>query len=332
MKKHYRIIIIGSGPAIYAARGELKPIVISGNQPGGQLMLTSDVENFPGFDKLINCSILMERMRRQAERFGTQFVDESITEVDFTSIPLKIRTSSSGRIDDNIDSTDNIFLTEFVVVVTGASAIWLGLESEQRRKGKGVSSCATCDGFFFKGKDVVVVGGGDTAIEEALFLSKLANSVKVIRRRSKLKASVAIQKKAFNNNKISFLWDSVITEIIGFGRVEGIRVKSTANGHTSDIKIDAVFVAIGHKPNTEIFDGQLEFDERSYSRKYNGSKTNIKGVFVAGDTYDYMYRRFCRVLGSYSLMSHFGWRCCASVENETNIANCLFFKNKHMIG
>lgn len=185
MKKHHKIIIIGSGPAgltaaIYAARGGLEPIIISGNQPGGQLMLTSDVENFPGFDEPIKGPVLMERMRRQAEHFGSRFIDKSITEVDFTSVPLKIRTDSSS-VDDNVDSTgDNLFLTESVIIATGASAIWLGLNSEQRLRGKGVSSCSTCDGFFFKGKDVVVVGGGDTAIEVALFLSKLTNSVKVI--------------------------------------------------------------------------------------------------------------------------------------------------------
>ncbi|MGH9975526.1 MAG: thioredoxin-disulfide reductase [Nitrososphaeraceae archaeon] len=301
MKKHHKIIIIGCGPAgltaaMYAARGGLEPIVISGNQPGGQLMLTSDVENFPGFDEPIKGPVLVERMRRQAERFGTKFVDESITEVDFTSISLKIGINSSG---DDFNSADNsLFLTESVIIATGASAIWLGLDSEQRLKGKGVSSCATCDGFFFKGKDVVVVGGGDTAIEEPLFLSKLANSVKVIHRRSKLKASVVMQKKVFNNNKISFLLNSIVTEIMGSGKVEGIKVKNIENGHTIDIKTDAVFVAIGHKPNTEIFDGQLELDERSYIRKYDGSKTNVKGAFVAGDAYDYKYRQAITAAGS----------------------------------
>jgi thioredoxin reductase (NADPH) len=252
-------------------------------------MLTSDVENFPRFDEPIKGPVLMERMRRQAERFGTRFVDESITEVDFTSIPLKIRTNSSG--DNSNVSENSLFLTETVIIATGASAIWLGLESEQKLRGKGVSSCATCDGFFFKGKDVVVVGGGDAAIEEALFLTKLANSVKVIHRRGKLNASVIMQKKAFNNNKISFLWNSIVTEIMGSGKVEGIRVKDTLSDNTLDIKTDAVFIAIGHKPNTEIFDGQLELDEWSYIRRYDGSKTNVKGVFVAGDAYDYKYRQ-----------------------------------------
>ncbi|MGA7369006.1 MAG: thioredoxin-disulfide reductase [Nitrososphaeraceae archaeon] len=299
MKKNCKIIVIGSGPAgltaaIYAARGGLEPIIISGDQPGGQLMLTSDVENFPGFDEPIKGPALMERMRRQAERFGTKFVDRSITEVDLTSIPLKIRTDSGeGGAADN-----NLFLTESIIIATGASAIWLGLDSEQRLKGKGVSSCATCDGFFFKGKNVVVVGGGDTAIEEALFLSKLTSSVKVIHRRNKLKASAAMQQKVFNNNKIFFIWNSIVTEIIGSSKVEGIRVKNIVNEGITDIKTDAVFIAIGHKPNTEIFEGQLELDNRSYIIKHDGSKTNIEGVFVAGDAYDYKYRQAITAAGS----------------------------------
>jgi thioredoxin reductase (NADPH) len=293
-----KVLIIGSGvagltAAIYAARGGLEPTVISGNQPGGQLMLTSDVENFPGFDEPIKGPDLMEKMRRQAERFGTKFVDGSITEVDFTSIPLKIRTDTSS---DNLNN--ELFLANSVIIATGASAIWLGLESEKRVKGKGVSSCATCDGFFFKGKDVVVVGGGDTAIEEALFLSKLAKSVKVIHRRTELRASAVMQRKAFNNEKISFLWNSIVTEILGTNNVGGIRIKNLLTGDTSETKTDAVFVAIGHRPNTEIFKGQLELDDRSYIKRYDESKTNINGVFVAGDAYDYKYRQAITAAGS----------------------------------
>ena len=288
-----KVLIIGSGvagltAAIYAARGGLEPTVISGNQPGGQLMLTSDVENFPGFDEPIKGPVLMERMRRQAERFGTRFVDESITEVDFSSLPLKIRTESSKE----------LFLADSVIIATGALALWLGLESERRLKGRGVSSCATCDGFFFKGKDVAVVGGGDTAIEEALFLSKLTSSVKVIHRRKELNASAVMQHKAFNNEKISFLWNSIVTEILGTNKVEGIRIKNLLTGDISEIKTDAVFVAIGHKPNTEIFKGQLELDDRSYIKRYDESKTNVEGVFVAGDAYDYKYRQAITAAGS----------------------------------
>src|SRR5919106_2371493 len=259
-------------------------------------MLTSDVENFPGFDEPIKGPVLMERMRRQAERFGTRFVDESITEVDFTSIPLKIRINSSG---DDFNSAENsLFLTESVIIATGSSAIWLGLDSEQRLKGKGVSSCATCDGFFFKGKDVVVVGGGDTAVEEALFLSKLTNSVKVVHRRKELRASTIMQRKAFNSEKISFLWNSIVTEILGTDRVEGIRTKNLLTQDTTEIKTDAVFVAIGHKPNTEIFKGQVELDDSSYIRRYDESKTSVEGVFVAGDAYDYKYRQAITAAGS----------------------------------
>jgi thioredoxin reductase (NADPH) len=298
-KESKKVLIIGSGvagltAAIYAARGGLEPIVFSGDQPGGQLMLTTDVENFPGFDEPIKGPDLMERMRRQAERFGTKFVEGSIAEVDFTSTPLKVRIDSSSSDDRN----NNIFLANSVIIATGASAIWLGLDSEQRFKGKGVSSCATCDGFFFKGKDVVVVGGGDTAMEEALFLSKLANSVTAIHKRKELKASAVMQRKVFNNDKISFIWNSVITEIFGTNKVEGIRVKDLVTGDISEIKADAVFVAIGHKPNTEIFDGQLELDARSYIKKYDGSKTNIEGVFVTGDAYDYKYRQAVTAAGS----------------------------------
>lgn len=288
-----KVLIIGSGvagltAAIYAARGGLEPTVISGNQPGGQLMLTSDVENFPGFDEPIKGPVLMERMRRQAGRFGTRFVDESIAEVDFSSFPLKVRTESSKE----------LFLADSVIIATGASALWLGLESERRLKGRGVSSCATCNGFFFKGKDVAVVGGGDTAIEEALFLSKLTNSLKVIHRRKELNASSVMQQKAFNNEKISFLWNSIVTEILGTNKVEGIRIKNLLTEDISEIKTDAVFVAIGHKPNTEIFKGQLELDDRSYIKRYDKSKTNVEGVFVAGDAYDYKYRQAITAAGS----------------------------------
>jgi thioredoxin reductase (NADPH) len=288
-----KVLIIGSGvagltAAIYAARGGLEPTVISGNQPGGQLMLTSDVENFPGFDEPIKGPVLMERMRRQAGRFGTRFVDDSIAEVDFSSFPLKVRTESSRE----------LFLADSVIIATGASALWLGLESERRLKGRGVSSCATCDGFFFKGKDVAVVGGGDTAMEEALFLSKLTNSLKVIHRRKELNASAVMQQKAFNNKKISFLWNSIVTEILGTNKVEGIRIKNLLTRDISEIKTDAVFVAIGHKPNTEIFKGQLELDDRSYIKRYDESKTNVEGVFVAGDAYDYKYRQAITAAGS----------------------------------
>ncbi|HSF49512.1 MAG TPA: thioredoxin-disulfide reductase [Nitrososphaeraceae archaeon] len=299
MSIHNKLIIIGSGPAgltasIYAARGGIEPLVISGNEPGGQLMYTSEVENFPGFDEPILGPILMEKMRKQAQRFGTRFVDKAISSVDFSSKPFRIRCSNSDNNNNNIEE----YFADSVIIATGASAVWLGLESEQRLRGGGVSSCATCDGFFFKGKDVVVVGGGDTAMEEALFLIKFTKSVMVIHRRNKLNASAIMQQKAFRNEKISFLWNTIIEDILGNSKVESVRVKNVITGESKDIRTDGVFVAIGHKPNTELFKGQIELDERGYIKKYEESKTSIDGVFVAGDVYDYKYRQAITAAGS----------------------------------
>lgn len=291
----YKVIIIGSGPAgltaaIYAARGGIEPVVVSGNEPGGQLILTSDVENFPGFSDAIKGPELMENMRKQTEKFGTQFVDNIVTSVDFSSRPFKVTVSNQ------------IHTAEAVIIATGSSAMWLGLESETRLKGKGVSACATCDGFFFKGKDVVVVGGGEVAIEEALFLTKLTKSVKVIHRRDELRAMQIMQQRAFSNPKISFIWNSVVEEILGENKVEGIKIrnikKTGEEEEESEIKCDAVFVAIGHKPNTEIFRGHIELDSKGYVKKYDESKTNIEGIFVAGDVYDYTYRQAVTAAGS----------------------------------
>jgi len=286
-----KVIIIGSGPAgltaaIYAARGGLEPVVISGNEPGGQLMLTTDVENFPGFPDAIGGPDLMQNMRKQAERFGTKFIDAAVGSVDFLLRPFKINVG------------DTVHTTEAVIIATGSSAMWLGLESETRLKGKGVSACGTCDGFFFKGKDVVVVGGGDVAIEEALFLSKLTNSVKVIHRRDELRAARIMQQRASNNKKISFVLNSIIDEILGEKRVEGIRIRNVHTNVLSTIRCDAVFVAIGHKPNTDFFRGKLELDNKGYVKKYDENKTNIDGIFVAGDVYDYTYRQAVTAAGS----------------------------------
>lgn len=298
MSVHNKLIIIGSGPAgltasIYAARGGVEPLVISGNEPGGQLMYTTEVENFPGFDEPILGPTLMEKMRKQAERFGTRFVDNAISSVNFSSKPFLIKCPSM-----NNSENDEEYFADSVIIATGASASWLGLESEQRLRGRGVSSCATCDGFFFKGKDVIVIGGGDTAIEEALFLVKFTKSVMVIHRRNKLNASAIMQQKAFRNEKISFLWNTIIEDIIGDNKVESVRVKNVITEQTSDIRTDGVFVAIGHKPNTDLFKGQIELDERGYVKKYEESKTNIDGVFVAGDAYDYRYRQAVTAAGS----------------------------------
>ena len=287
-----RVIIIGSGPAgltaaIYAARGGLAPVVISGNEPGGQLTFTTDVENFPGFPDVIRGPDLMEGMRKQAERFGTKFIDTAVSSVDFLSKPFKV----------NLGNKDTQ-TAEAVIIATGSSAMWLGIESESRLKGKGVSACGTCDGFFFKGKDVIVVGGGEVAVEEALFLSKLTNSVKVIHRRDELRATRIMQQRASNNKKISFVWNSIIDEILGENKVEGIRIRNVHTNQLSEIRCDGVFVAIGHQPNTDVFRGKLELDNAGYIKKYEESKTNIDGIFVAGDVYDYTYRQAVTAAGS----------------------------------
>lgn len=316
----HKIIIIGSGPAgltaaIYAARAGINPLVISGDQPGGQLILTSEVENFPGFEEPILGPELMTKMRNQAERVGTKILDTFVNHVDFSSKPFKVSTydnietltdnetvadnkNGMGNKDKDKSNNKNILLTESIIIATGASAMWLGLESENKLKGRGVSACATCDGFFFKQKDVVVIGGGDTALEEALFLSKLAKSIKVIHRRNELRAMKILQQRAFQDNKISFIWNTVVEEIIGQTKVEGIKIRNTRTDKITELKCDGVFVAIGHKPNTELFSGQIEIDNKGYIKKYEESKTNIEGVFVAGDVYDFTYRQAITAAGS----------------------------------
>jgi thioredoxin reductase (NADPH) len=286
------VIIIGSGPAgltaaIYAARGGLDPIVVSGNEIGGQLMLTSDVENYPGFPDPVQGPLLMENMRKQAERFGTLFIDNAARSVDFLARPFKITVGEN-----------QVYNAEAIIIATGSSAMWLGLESETRLKGKGVSACATCDGFFFKDKDVIVIGGGEVAIEEALFLAKFTKTVVVVHRRDELRAARIMQQRAFNNPKISFIWNSIVEEIMGDSKVEGVKIVNTKTGNKSEIKSNAVFVAIGHKPNTEIFKNQVELDDKGYVRKYGESKTSVEGVFVAGDVYDYNYRQAVTAAGS----------------------------------
>ncbi|HEY3111536.1 MAG TPA: thioredoxin-disulfide reductase [Chloroflexota bacterium] len=301
------VVILGSGPAgltaaIYAARASLSPLVIAGAEAGGQLMLTSDVENYPGFPEGIMGPELMAKFREQAEKFGAQILDEDATEVDFNQAPYMIKTERGS------------YRTHSVIIATGASAIWLGLESETRLRGRGVSTCATCDGFFFRGKDIVVVGGGDTAVEEATFLTRFASKVTLVHRRDQLRASKIMQERAFNDPKISFIWDSVVDEVVGDDSVRAVRLKNVKSGDVSELKTDGLFVAIGHKPNTEILKGKLDLNEKGYVEALNGSEslTRIEGVFVAGDVEDFHYRQAVTAAGA---------GCKAALEAERYLAS-----------
>ena len=283
-KRLYDVIVIGSGPAgltaaIYTSRNELRTLVIAGSLWGGQLMLTTEIENFPGFSEGVMGPELMENMRRQAEKFGAEIIFEDATSVDFKSKPFRVKAG------------DNTYEARSVIIATGASRRWLGLESEQRLRGKGVSVCATCDGPFFKDKKVVIVGGGDTALKEALELTKFAKEVKIIHRRNRLRASRFLQKRAFSNPKIGFVWNAVVQEIIGEERVEGVRLKRTDTGEEFTIECDGVFIAIGSKPNTEIFRNQIELDKDGYIITRDETKTSVEGVFAAGDVQDRRYRQ-----------------------------------------
>ncbi len=290
MAEQRELIIMGSGPAgmtaaIYAARGNLKPLVITGLPPGGQLMLTSEVENYPGFPDGILGPELMDRMRKQAERFGAEFLEYDVTSVNLLKYPFEVRVN------------EDLYKAKAIIIATGASVKWLGLESEQRLIGRGVSSCATCDAPFFNDKDVVVVGGGDTAINDALILTKYAKKVTVVHRRDKLRASKILQNRAFKNIKINFKWNSVVEDIIGDKKVESVVIKDVKTGERSKIDCQGVFVAIGHKPNTDLFKGQIEMDDNGYIIRKNNTETNIKGVFVAGDVCDAQYRQAITAAG-----------------------------------
>lgn len=286
-----KAIVIGSGPAgltsaIYLVRGGIDTTVISGDQPGGQLIYTTDVENFPGFPGGILGPDLMTRIRQQAEKVGVKFSDSTVTGVDFNSNPFKIKTGSEE------------ILGDVVIIATGASALWLGLDSETKLKGKGVSACATCDGYFFKDKDVCLVGGGDVAIEDALFMTKLANKVFVINRRDELRATHILQQRALSNPKIEFVWWSIVKEILGDSHVTGIKIENVKDGKISEIPCSAIFITIGHKPNTEIFRGQVKINSNGFIEKVTKSQTNVEGVFVAGDVFDYEYRQAITAAGS----------------------------------
>ena len=284
-----KVIILGSGPAgltaaLYTARANLNPLVIGGVEWGGQLMLTTDVENYPGFVDGIKGPDLMENFRKQAKRFGAEIINENVTSVDFRKNPFQVSTA------------ENNYNANTIIIATGANSKWLGLSSEQKLIGRGVSSCATCDGFFFKNKNIVVVGGGDSAMEESLFLTKFANKVTVIHRRDKLRASKIMQERAFKNNKIEFVWDSEIVDVIGENSVTGIKIKNIKTNQVSEMEVQGLFVAIGHKPNTDFLKGQIDLNEKGYVI-HNGTRTNIDGVFVAGDVYDFRYRQAVTAAG-----------------------------------
>ncbi|MEB3197758.1 MAG: thioredoxin-disulfide reductase [Candidatus Sericytochromatia bacterium] len=302
----HHVIIVGAGPAgytaaIYAARANLQPLMFEGPQPGGQLMITTDVENYPGFPDAMTGPELMQRFRDQAARFGTQLVPDLVSRVDFTSRPFQVWDSKGER-----------YQAHTVIVATGASAQWLGLESETRLQSRGVSACATCDGFFFRGKEVAVVGGGDTAMEEATYLAQMCAKVTVIHRRDTLRASKIMQQRALNHPKISFLWNSTVEEVLGEDLVTGVRVKDVHSGLTREVPVQGLFVAIGHKPATTLFEGQLDLDASGYVRVLPGTtRTSVEGVFAAGDVADSIYRQAVTAAGT---------GCMAAIDAERWLA------------
>ncbi|GCE11900.1 thioredoxin-disulfide reductase [Tengunoibacter tsumagoiensis] len=290
MEKVYGVIIIGSGPAgytaaIYAGRSNLSVLVLQGYETGGQLMQTSEVENFPGFEEGIMGPEMMEKFEKQALRFGAELIPEDVTSVDFTQRPFVVRTDSAE------------YRSQAVIIATGASAQWLGLPNETRLKGRGVTACATCDGFFFKGKDVVVIGGGDTAMEEATFLTRYVNHVTLIHRRDTFRASKIMQDRALNNPKIDALMESEVVDVVGDAAITAVRVRNTRTGEESTLETQGLFLAIGHRPNTELFKGIIDMDETGYIIPKEHTMTNIPGVFVAGDVSDHRYRQAITAAG-----------------------------------
>jgi len=300
----YDVIVIGSGPAgltaaIYATRANLRTLVIAGQVAGGQLMITSDVENYPGFPNGILGPELMELWRKQAERFHAEFVDDNATKVDLEHNPLKVWVN------------DDLYETRTVVVATGADAKWLGLPSEERLKGKGVSACAVCDGFFFKGLDVASVGGGDTAMEDSLYLAKLCKSVTLIHRRNAFRASKIMQDRVFKTPNIKVVWDHTVEDVRGDKKVDGVRIRNVKTGATEVLRVQGLFIAIGHTPATEMFRGQLDLDSNGYvlpqSTQEFRTATNLPGVFVAGDVHDHRYRQ---------AVTAAGYGCMAALDAE----------------
>ena len=307
--KHSKVLIIGSGPAgytaaIYAARASMAPTIVTGMQAGGQLTITTDVENYPGFAEAVQGPELMEAMRQQAENVGTNIIYDIITEVDLKAVP-KVAKGDSGT----------TYTADTVIISTGAQARWLGLESEERFNGYGVSACATCDGFFYRGKEVVVVGGGNTAVEEALYLANICSKVTLLHRRDELRSERILQERLLKNEKITVMWDSVLDEVLGDEEplgVTGVRVKNVKSGETQDIDVHGVFIAIGHTPSTELFVGQLPLDDEGYLlKKPDCTATDIPGVYAAGDVTDKIYRQ---------AVTAAGMGCMAALEAEKYIA------------
>jgi thioredoxin reductase (NADPH) len=310
--KSYEVIIVGSGPAgytagIYTSRAKLKTLIISGNLPGGQLMTTSEVENYPGFPNGVFGPELMMNMRQQAERFGAIILDDEVTKVDFKAYPFLISTHSEK------------FQASSVLVCTGASPRKLGIVGENEFAGRGVSYCATCDGPFFKGEDIAVVGGGDTALEEATFLTKFGRSVKIIHRRDNLRGSKILQEKALENSKIQFLWDNVIVKIRGNKKIEQIEIKNLKSGKIHTLQVGGLFVAIGHEPNTSIFRNELQLSDKGYIILSEHTKTSVPGVFAAGDVHDFRYRQ---------AVSAAGFGCMAALDVEKWLGESGVERNK----
>jgi thioredoxin reductase (NADPH) len=285
-----RVLIIGSGPAgltaaIYAARANLEPLVVAGNTPMGQLMITSDVENYPGFPEGIQGPELMQKFREQAERFGATIVERDATRVDFSERPFRVWVG------------ETVYRADSVIVATGASALWLGLPSEEEFRGRGVSACATCDGFFFRGRDVAIVGGGDTALEEATFLTRFANKVTMLVRRGEFRGSKIMQERALNHPKIEVLWNKEVAEVRGEMTVNQLLLRDTKTGDESTLDVQGMFVAIGYKPNTDLFAGQLDIGEGGYLEIVGETGSKVEGVFIAGDVHDHHYRQAVTAAG-----------------------------------
>ena len=306
MTKIEDVIIIGSGPAgytaaLYAARADLEPLVFEGSQSGGQLMITTDVENYPGFPDGIMGPELMDQFRKQAERFGARLITTDVTEVDLTQRPMIVKAGADE------------YRAHTVIISTGATAKWLGIEGEERLTGRGVSACATCDGFFFRDKHLIVVGGGDSAMEEATFLTKFASKVTIVHRRDEFRASAIMAKRAMDHPKIDVIWNAELTEIHGTDEVTGVTLRDTVTDETSEMPIDGVFVAIGHKPNTELFDGVIDLDDKGYIILTDRStRTNVEGVFAAGDVADSIYRQAITAAGS---------GCAAAIDAGNHLAD-----------